>query len=79
MEIIEKISLFGGLSVKEPYLYHSSCLQIPFHRRFVLFVNKAYLRFFSDIRKETKVRTVLKVWLASFLTFILGIYILTPR
>ena len=44
---------------------------------FCLFITPFYAFFNSDLRQEKKVHDALKVWIASLVIFVLGIFVLT--
>ena len=79
MEIVGKILLFGGFFVALISQIYIIILAFKFRFSaglFCLLITPIYV-FVSDLRKENKVRVVLKVWIASLVMVVLGIFIFT--
>ncbi len=78
MEILGKIFMFGGFFsaiISQLYII-SLAFKVRFSAGlFCLLVTPIYA-FNSDLRKDKKIRMLLKVWVASFVAIVLGIFIL---
>jgi uncharacterized membrane protein len=79
MEIIGGILCLGGLVatvISQIYIINIAFKFSSSAGLYCLLITPIYA-FTSDLRKETKVRNALRVWVASFLIFILGMFVLT--